>query len=118
MLTNLDSDRVYIIQAAVDKLGATSSLAKAKKEGIEMAKLPLDKFAKWQRGNKQMTINGQLKMLLDANFHGDWRRAIIDNVPLRKIKPLAPGEIESDRFGAKIHKQRLEHDKQLLNLFV
>jgi ribonuclease P protein 1 len=33
------------------------SLAKAKKEGLRMAKFPLDKYLQWQRGIKSLTLN-------------------------------------------------------------
>lgn len=33
------------------------SLAKAKKEGLRMAKLPLDEYLQWAVGHKSLTLN-------------------------------------------------------------
>jgi ribonuclease P protein 1 len=51
----------------VDKMKVEPlSLAKAKREKIRMAKLPLDIYLDWKQGTKNLTINqvGQFNWLL------------------------------------------------------
>jgi len=62
------------------------SLAKAKKEGIRMAKLPVEKYLDWGCGStKSFTLNQMMKILLDLKYTGNWRQAL-KNVPTRKLK--------------------------------
>ncbi|EZA52426.1 hypothetical protein DMN91_012076 [Ooceraea biroi] len=86
-MTEYDPDLVYIIGAIVDKVQPQPlSLAKAKKEGIRMLKLPVDKYLEWGSGSgKSFTINQMMKIMLDLRHTGDWNLAL-QNVPSRKLK--------------------------------
>lgn len=58
MMTEFDPDSVYIIGGIVDKKDSTPlTMAKAKREGIRMAKLPLDKYLRWGSSGKSLTLN-------------------------------------------------------------
>lgn len=102
-LTKFDHDAVYIIGAIVDKVDAFKkdfqvylifilqvnneplSLAKAKKEGLRMAKLPLDNYLDWGSGSgKSLTINQVASILLDIKSTVDWKYAL-RHVPQRKL---------------------------------
>ncbi|KAI4460464.1 trna (guanine-9-) methyltransferase [Holotrichia oblita] len=81
-----DHDAVYIIGAMVDKTkNDPVSLAKAKREGLKMLKLPLDRYLQWAAGSgKSLTINQMILILLDLKKTGDWNYAL-RHVPRRKI---------------------------------
>ncbi|KAF5272206.1 hypothetical protein FQA39_LY01288 [Lamprigera yunnana] len=86
VLTNFNHDDIYIIGAIVDK-GNTEplSLAKAKREGLRMAKLPLDYHLEWGSGSgKSLTINQVTSILLDIKETGNWKHAL-RHVPRRKL---------------------------------
>ncbi|KAG8034268.1 hypothetical protein G9C98_001352 [Cotesia typhae] len=86
MMSDYDTDAVYIVGAIVDKVsGNPVTLAKAKKEGIRMAKLPIDKYLNFGGGsNKSLTINQVIGILCDFYNTGDWYHAF-RYVPRRKL---------------------------------
>lgn len=72
----------------VDKMNNEPlSLAKAKAEGLRMAKFPLDRYLEWGIGTKSLTINQCLDIMLDLRVTGDWDKALV-HVPRRKIRLL------------------------------
>jgi ribonuclease P protein 1 len=72
------------------------SLAKAKREKIRMAKLPLDRYLHWGSGSgKSLTINQVISILLDVKTTGDWKYAL-RHVPRRKVQDSA-GKPEGQR---------------------
>jgi ribonuclease P protein 1 len=85
-LLDYDHDAVYIIGSMVDKVNNEPlSLAKAKREGLKMAKLPLDRFLDWgPGGGKSLTLNQMLSILLDQKQTGDWKKSLM-HVPQRKL---------------------------------
>lgn len=85
-LMEYDHDAIYIIGAIVDKTKCEPlSLAKAKKEGVKMAKLPLDRFLTWGCGSgKSLTVNHMVQILLELKTSGDWDNAL-KFVPTRKL---------------------------------
>lgn len=85
-LDKFSHDDIYIIGAMVDKTNSDPlSLAKAKKQGIRMARLPLDRYLEWGAGSgKSLTINQMVHIMLEMKKHGDWERAL-RIVPRRKI---------------------------------
>lgn len=85
-ITEYDPDIVYIIGAMVDKTNTEPlSLAKAKKDGICMGKLPIEKYLNWGPGScKNITVNQMIQILLDLRYTGDWRKAL-QHVPERKL---------------------------------
>lgn len=86
-LTEYDPNMVYIIGGLVDKTDPKPlSLAKAKKEGIQMAKLPLEKYLSWGSGSsKNLTLDQMLRIILDIRHTKDWKKAL-QHVPTRKLK--------------------------------
>ncbi|XP_049777847.1 mitochondrial ribonuclease P protein 1 homolog [Schistocerca cancellata] len=92
-LINYDHEAVYVIGAVVDKssLGPVS-LAKAKREGVKMAKLPLDRYLTWGAGSgKSLTLNQMIQILLEIKTSGDWGKAL-SFVPRRKLAMAAERE--------------------------
>ncbi|KAB0795254.1 hypothetical protein PPYR_12093 [Photinus pyralis] len=86
VLKTYSHDDIYIIGGIVDKVNNEPlSLAKAKKEGLRMAKLPLDYYLDWGSGSgKSLTINQVLSILVDVKATGDWKHAL-RHVPRRKL---------------------------------
>lgn len=61
------------------------SLAKAKRDGLKMAKLPLDRYLEWAPGSKKnLNINHMIPILLDLKLFGDWTYAL-RHIPRRKL---------------------------------
>ncbi|XP_049858774.1 mitochondrial ribonuclease P protein 1 homolog [Schistocerca gregaria] len=92
-LIHYDHEAVYVIGAVVDKssLGPVS-LAKAKREGVKMAKLPLDRYLTWGAGSgKSLTLNQMIQILLEIKTSGDWGKAL-SFVPRRKLVMAAERE--------------------------
>ncbi|XP_069683928.1 mitochondrial ribonuclease P protein 1 homolog [Periplaneta americana] len=85
-LNEFDHDAVYIIGAMVDKVNNEPlSLAKAKREGLKMAKLPLDRYLTWGSGSsKSLTLNQMIRILLEIRQSGSWEKAL-QHVPKRKV---------------------------------
>ncbi|KAG8223934.1 hypothetical protein J437_LFUL003742 [Ladona fulva] len=85
-LTTYSHDDVYIVGGIVDKSNNEPlSLAKAKKEGLRMAKLPLDRYLDWGSGSgKSLTLNHMLRILLDQKVCGDWKLSL-RHIPQRKL---------------------------------
>jgi mitochondrial ribonuclease P protein 1 len=85
-LVEYSHDDIYIIGAMVDKTNNEPlSLAKAKKQGLRMAKLPLDKYLNWGAGSgKSLTLNQMVNIMLEMKKHGNWEKAL-RFVPRRKI---------------------------------
>lgn len=73
-LTKFDHDAIYIIGCMVDKLNTEPlSLVRAKRDGIKMAKLPLDRYLEWAPGSgKTLNINHMVPILLDLKLTNDW----------------------------------------------
>lgn len=94
-----DHNAVYIIGGIVDRSsGEPLTLAKAKREGIHMQKLPLDRYLSWgQSARKSLTLNQVISILLDMKLTGDWNYAF-RHIPSRKLKPPSqkwqPKEVE------------------------
>lgn len=85
-LLEYNHDDIYIVGAMVDKMNNEPlSLAKAKSQGLRMARLPLDHYLQWGSGSgKSLTINQMLNILLEAKRSGDWNKALTF-VPRRKL---------------------------------
>ncbi|XP_014668749.1 PREDICTED: mitochondrial ribonuclease P protein 1 homolog [Priapulus caudatus] len=85
-LETWDDDDVVVVGAMVDKTNPKPlSMAKAKKEGIRMAKLPVDKYVRWGFGNKSLTLDQVALTLLRFRETGDWRRTLTETIPKRKL---------------------------------
>jgi mitochondrial ribonuclease P protein 1 len=85
-LKTFNHDDIYIIGAMVDKQNNDPiSLGKAKKQGLRMAKLPLDQYLNWGAGSgKSLTLNQMISIMLEMKNSGDWNKAL-SIVPKRKI---------------------------------
>ncbi|XP_013197110.2 mitochondrial ribonuclease P protein 1 homolog [Amyelois transitella] len=84
--TGYDYDSIYIVGCMVDKINNEPlSLAKAKKDGLKMAKLPLDRYLEWAPGSKKnLNINHMIPILLDLKLTSDWEYAL-RHIPRRKL---------------------------------
>lgn len=81
------------------------SLAKAKRDGIKMAKLPLDRYLEWAPGSKKnLNINHMIPILLDLKVTGDWEYSL-RHIPRRKL-------METKIFGMqkKLKNKNLKQD--------
>nr|XP_053627253.1 mitochondrial ribonuclease P protein 1 homolog [Cherax quadricarinatus] len=105
-MENYDHDAIYIVGALVDKSnGAPLTLAKAKKEGIKMKKLPLDRYLPWGIGGKSLTINQVVNIMLDMKHTDDWQYSL-RHVPRRKLQSTN-SEVElEDVIRKRISKQK------------
>ena len=85
-LEEFNHDHIYIIGCMVDKINNEPlSLAKAKKLGLKMAKLPLDRYLQWGAGSgKSLTLNQMTSIMLDIKSTGNWPLAL-SHVPRRKV---------------------------------
>ncbi|XP_026478944.1 mitochondrial ribonuclease P protein 1 homolog, partial [Ctenocephalides felis] len=84
-LEEFNHDDVYIIGAMVDKTNTEPlSLAKAKQQGLRMARFPLDKYLAWSKSSKSLTLNQVCSILLDVRSTSDWAQSL-KHVPTRKI---------------------------------
>ncbi|XP_017473701.1 PREDICTED: mitochondrial ribonuclease P protein 1 homolog [Rhagoletis zephyria] len=83
-------DDVYIVGAMVDTVNNEPlSLGKAKRLGIRMARLPLDRYLQWGAGSgKSLTLNHMVNILLDLKSTKDWAQAL-KHVPRRKVVDMA-----------------------------
>jgi ribonuclease P protein 1 len=84
-----DEEDILIIGAFIDKrCGKPVSLAKAKKEQIRMARLPIDENVAWGSATKRLTLNQVVDILLEVKLTSDWRESLLKHVPKRKLKTL------------------------------
>jgi hypothetical protein len=84
-LIDYNHDDIYIVGAMVDKANNEPiSLAKAKKLGLRMAKLPLSKFLHWGIGGKSLTIDQMVQIMLEMRVTDNWERSL-RFVPKRKL---------------------------------
>ncbi|KAH8372015.1 hypothetical protein KR093_009735 [Drosophila rubida] len=85
-LVTYDPDDIYIVGAMVDTVNNEPlSLAKAKRLGLRMARLPLDRYLQWGAGSgKSLTLNQMISIMLDLKKTGDWNTAL-QHVPRRKV---------------------------------
>lgn len=98
-LATYNPDDIYIVGAMVDTMNNEPlSLAKAKRMGLRMARLPLDRYLQWGSGSgKSLTLNQMINIMLDLKKTGDWDTAL-KHVPRRKV-------VEGSQF-----QQRKERD--------
>ncbi|XP_023175147.2 mitochondrial ribonuclease P protein 1 homolog [Drosophila hydei] len=94
-LVTYNPDDVYIIGAMVDTVNNEPlSLAKAKRLGLRMARLPLDRYLQWGSGSgKSLTLNQMINIMLDIKKTGDWDTAL-RHVPRRKVVDLGTEQYE------------------------
>lgn len=84
VLRTFDHSKVYIIGAVVDRSLQTGlSLGNAKRLQLPTARLPLDEFLHWGLGNKNLTLDQMLCIMLTLKETGKWEEAL-KFVPQRK----------------------------------
>ncbi|XP_064544068.1 mitochondrial ribonuclease P protein 1 homolog [Drosophila montana] len=112
-LVTYNPDDIYIVGAMVDTVNNEPlSLAKAKRLGLRMARLPLDQYLQWGSGSgKSLTLNQMITIMLDLKKTGDWNAAL-QHVPRRKIIDLgaeqAQGRQALNRRANKLN-VRIDH---------
>ncbi|KAE8625275.1 hypothetical protein XENTR_v10006212 [Xenopus tropicalis] len=83
-LKHFDHTKIYIIGSLVDRCQQTGlSLANAKRLNLATARLPLDRYLKWDVGAKNLTLDQMIRILLCLKDTGDWKKAL-SFVPNRK----------------------------------
>ncbi|XP_076642309.1 tRNA methyltransferase roswell [Halictus rubicundus] len=89
VLEKYDPNMVYVIGAMVDKINPQRvSFAKARKEKIKMARLPLAEHVPWGSGSaKNLPLNQVLGILLDLRRTNSWKKALELHIPRRKLQP-------------------------------
>lgn len=103
-LNEFNPDDVYIVGAMVDKSSQEAvSLGKAKKLGLRMARLPLDRYFQFKSG-KSLTLDQMLMILLELKGSNDFEKALA-HVPRRKIVP-----VDEQQMG---QEQRFRERKQM-----
>ncbi|KAJ6638254.1 Mitochondrial ribonuclease P protein 1 like [Pseudolycoriella hygida] len=81
-----DPESIYIVGAMVDKSNKEPlSQGKAKKQGIKMARLPLDIYLNWGTSScKSLTLDQMMTIMLEIKTSQNWSSAL-KHVPVRKI---------------------------------
>ncbi|RWS01195.1 mitochondrial ribonuclease P protein 1-like protein [Dinothrombium tinctorium] len=83
-LLEFDHNAIYIIGCIVDRIeNQPFTFNKSQREGIKSYRLPLDEWLIWYKGEKDLTLNQVVEILLKAKETGSWRRAV-KKVPSRK----------------------------------
>lgn len=83
-------------------------MAKAKKEGLRMARFPIDDYLDWgTSSSKSLTLDQTIRILLDLKHTKDWREAL-KNVPVRKLRPARENMLRS-----KLHRSILSQGEKL-----
>ncbi|XP_039296599.1 mitochondrial ribonuclease P protein 1 homolog [Nilaparvata lugens] len=99
-LHHYDPEDIYIIGALVDKTNIEPlSLAKAKSEGLRMARFPLDRYLDWASGSKSLTLDQCIRIMLTLKETNNWHKALV-HVPSRKIvRELEEPDDEVSHYG-------------------
>lgn len=84
-LSDYDPDSIYIVGAMVDTSNHEPlSMMKAKELGIKMAKLPLERYLDWGHGDKTLTLDQMMKIMLEWRASNSWEKALT-HIPKRKV---------------------------------
>ncbi|CAL8351087.1 unnamed protein product [Merluccius merluccius] len=96
VLRAFDPDAVYVVGALVDRSVQTGlSFANAKRLQLATARLPLDRFLRWETGAKTLTLDQMVRILLAIKDTGSWEQAL-DFVPKRKHDGFYAGRDRGD----------------------
>lgn len=112
-LKNYNPDDIYIIGGIVNKVNDDPlSLAKAKRLGLRMARLPLDRYLNWGSGSgKSLTLNQMVSILLDLKKTKDWNYAL-RHVPKRKlVDSEEEPQFQQRKFRQTIERQTFNPDR-------
>lgn len=95
-LKKYDHDDIYILGGYNDRSShVQASHIKAETEGIRCYRLPLDENVLWKQGNKNLCLNQVVAILHCVKATNDWRMAIMNYAPQRKIRSLEEIELEN-----------------------
>nr|XP_004670499.2 tRNA methyltransferase 10 homolog C [Jaculus jaculus] len=104
VMTTFKHDKIYVIGSFVDKdLQPGTSLAKAKRLNLATECLPLDKYLQWSIGNKNLTLDQMIRILLCLKNTGSWEEAL-KFVPRRKHSGYLEISQHSQEFVNKLKK--------------
>ncbi|XP_058053819.1 mitochondrial ribonuclease P protein 1 homolog [Anopheles bellator] len=110
-LEEFNPDDIYIVGAMVDKTSQEAvSLGKAKKLGLRMARLPLDRYFQFKSG-KSLTIDQMMQIMLELKMSNNFERAL-RHVPRRKVIELD----EEKALQEQKQKQRHQASKFKFNM--
>ncbi|XP_053563536.1 tRNA methyltransferase 10 homolog C [Bombina bombina] len=111
-LKTFDHNKVYIVGSLVDKCQQTGvSLANAKRLKLATARLPLDRYLKWDVGAKNLTLDQMIRILTCIKDTGDWEKAL-SYVPTRKHSGFV-GPSHSQKKRTSKHSKMYEFGKTL-----
>ncbi|XP_011846177.1 PREDICTED: mitochondrial ribonuclease P protein 1 isoform X1 [Mandrillus leucophaeus] len=106
VMTTFRHDKVYIIGSFVDKkMQPGTSLAKAKRLKLATECLPLDKYLQWDTGNKNLTLDQMMRILLCLKNTGSWEEAL-KFVPQRKHTGFLEISQDSQEFINRLKKAK------------
>ncbi|XP_011732355.2 tRNA methyltransferase 10 homolog C [Macaca nemestrina] len=106
VMTTFRHDKVYIIGSFVDKMMQPgTSLAKAKRLKLATECLPLDKYLQWDTGNKNLTLDQMMRILLCLKNTGNWEEAL-KFVPQRKHTGFLEISQHSQEFINRLKKSK------------
>ncbi|XP_043855083.1 tRNA methyltransferase 10 homolog C [Dromiciops gliroides] len=98
VMTTFRHDKIYIIGSFVDRCSQPRvSYANAKRLNLASERLPLDQYLHWQIGNKNLTLDQMMRILLTLKNTGDWEEAL-KFVPRRKHSGYHSVSIDSKNF--------------------
>lgn len=91
-------------------------MAKAKRDGIRMARFPIDKYLDWgTSSSKNLTLDQTMNVMLDLRHTGDWKKAL-EHVPVRKLKPARENMLRSKLQRSPIFSDKSESRKSQVPL--
>lgn len=107
ILRTFDHSKVYIIGALVDQSPMSGlSLANAKRLKLATARLPLDEFLDWGQGNKNLTLDQMLRIMLTIKDTGKWQEAF-EFVPKRKHEGFYNQQTQTVTVNATSYKNQV-----------
>ncbi|KAM9033151.1 tRNA methyltransferase 10 homolog C [Sarcophilus harrisii] len=116
VMTTFRHDKIYIIGSFVDKCSQPRvSYANAKRLNLASERLPLDQYLQWELGNKNLTLDQMMRILLTLKNTGDWEKAL-KFVPSRKYSGFHTDSINSKNFFKGSQKPKLEIKKSFQKL--
>ncbi|XP_004479286.1 tRNA methyltransferase 10 homolog C [Dasypus novemcinctus] len=104
VMTTFKHDKIYVIGSFVDlNMQPGTSLAKAKRLKLATERLPLDKYLRWGAGNKNLTLDQMMQILLCLKNTGSWEEAL-KFVPSRKHIGYMEISRHSQEFASRLKK--------------
>lgn len=97
VLTELDDEKVYVIGGLVDHnhhKGLCHRLAL--EAGIATARLPIQEQMELN-SRTVLTVDHVFSVLLRWSEHKDWRRALVESIPGRKVVRILPSNSDADK---------------------